>query len=250
MILLKIYQSTLNDCREFLKIIMQEKCNISWQAYSDHLPRLLREMMTTEAFTDVTLICDDHGNKKIKAHRNILAACSPVFKNIFENSEANHPIVFLKGIKYSEMNSILHFIYLGETTFQQDRLNEFLNASKSLEIPELGDVQEYDQDVKQEPKTNLTLGTQDDQQLDDTNTMDDEHEDPLLELGKNFQENKQGLSFQCDECNKVYYNSSRLKRHKQAVHEGIKYHCQVCNTGFTQQGNLNRHLSKGRCSKA
>ena len=228
---------------------MQEKCNISWQAYSDHLPRLLREMMTTEAFTDVTLICDDHGNKKIKAHRNILAACSPVFKNIFENSEANHPIVFLKGIKYSEMNSILHFIYLGETTFQQDRLNEFLNASKSLEIPELGDVQDYNQDVvKQEPGTNLTFETQDDQQQDDTNTMGNEHEDPLLSTSS--QDIKQGPSFPCGECSKVYNNARSLKRHEQATHEGIKYHCQICNTGFTQFSNLTRHSSKGRCSKA
>ena len=204
--------------------------------------------MTTKAFTDVTLICDDHDNKKIKAYRNILAACSPVFKNIFENSEGNHPVVFLKGIKYSEMSSILHFIYLGETTFPQDRLNDFLNSSKSLEIPELGDVQEYDRDIKQEPRTNLTLGTKDDQKQDDKGTMENEHEDPLL--GTSYQDIKQqGPSLPCDECSNIYNNSSRLKRHKQAVHEGIRYHCQICNTGFTQQGNLTRHLSKGRCSK-
>ena len=97
------------------------------------------------------------------------------------------------------MSSNLHFIYLGETTFQQDRLNEFLNASKILEIPELGDVQKYDQDVKQEPRTNLTIGTKDDQKQDDKGTMENEHEDPLL--GTSFQDIKQqkpGLP--CDEC--------------------------------------------------
>jgi len=250
---------------------MQEKYNISWKSYSDHLPKMLREMMTTEALTDVTLICDD--KKKIKAHRNILAACSPVFKTIFESSEASHPIVFLKGIKHSEMNSILNFLYLGETNYHRDSLTDFINASRSLEIPEFGNTPEDDPDINlhYEPETILTqddteeVGSEQVQQHDDTEEVSIEYDDPLC--ASNFEDSKQGPKenpvrgtnfkdikrdprFQCNDCGRGYTNKSHLKRHTQAVHEGIKYRCQTCGAEFNQFNNLTRHLSKGRCVKS
>ena len=93
----------------------------------------MREMMTSDDFTDVTLVTDD--KKTIKAHRNILSACSPVFKNILQMEINNsHPVIYLRGIQYSEIESILQFIYLGEAKFYEERMNEFLSVSKSLEI--------------------------------------------------------------------------------------------------------------------
>ena len=83
----------------------------------------MREMMTSDDFTDVTLVTDD--KKTIKAHRNILSACSPVFKNILQ-MEINHsnPVIYLRGIQYSEIESLLQFIYLGEAKFYEERMNE------------------------------------------------------------------------------------------------------------------------------
>ena len=93
----------------------------------------MREMMTSDDFTDVTLVTDD--KKTIKAHRNILSACSPVFKNILQMEINNsHPVIYLRGIQYSEIESLLQFIYLGEEKFNEERMNEFLSVSKSLEI--------------------------------------------------------------------------------------------------------------------
>ena len=42
----------------------------------------MQEMLTSDEFTDVTLVTDD--KKTIKAHRNILSACSPVFKKFYK----------------------------------------------------------------------------------------------------------------------------------------------------------------------
>ena len=46
----------------------------------------------------------------------------------------SHPVIYLRGIQYSEIESLLQFIYLGEAKFYEERMNEFLSVSKSLEI--------------------------------------------------------------------------------------------------------------------
>ena len=108
-----------------------EKYTLTWKDYSDHLREALKEMMTSGEFADVTLVTDDR--QQIRAHRNILSACTPLFKNIllFDSSNAN-PVIYLKGIQYSEMDSILQFIYLGEAKLSEERMSKFLIVSKNL----------------------------------------------------------------------------------------------------------------------
>ena len=63
-----------------------EKFHMKWNAYSDHLRYMMKEIMNDD-FTDVTLVTEDR--EHIRAHKNILSACSPVFKDIvkLEQSE-------------------------------------------------------------------------------------------------------------------------------------------------------------------
>ena len=68
----------------------------------------MKEIMTS---ADVTLICD--GKEQIKAHKNILAACSPVLKDILQIE--NSSVIYPKDMNFSEMESILEYIYLGES---------------------------------------------------------------------------------------------------------------------------------------
>ena len=114
----------------------QEKYTLIWHTYPEHLSGMMKDMLTTQDFADVTLVCDD--KKSIMAHKNILSACSPVFKNILKlSTKSNHPVIYLMGIQFSEIESILQFMYLGEAKFSKERMNEFLWAVKDLEIKEL-----------------------------------------------------------------------------------------------------------------
>ena len=56
-------------------------CTLKWKEYSDHLWKLMQDLMITNKFTDVTIVCDD--KKQIQAHRHILSACSPVLRELF-----------------------------------------------------------------------------------------------------------------------------------------------------------------------
>ena len=111
----------------------QEKYTLQWNSYSDHLRKVLREMMTSSEFADVTLVTDD--KQQIRAHRNILSACSPVFKSILQIDRKNaNPVIYLRGIQHYEMESIMQFIYLWEARFYEESMSEFLSF---LEIKEL-----------------------------------------------------------------------------------------------------------------
>merc|ERR1739838_918532 len=116
-------------------IMHQEKYSLTWHTYSDHLKIMMKEWMMNEDFSDVTLVTED--KKQIKANINILSACSPVFKDILKKEKYSNQIMYLRGVQYSEMESIIQFIYLGEATFYEERMDEFLAFAKSLEIKEL-----------------------------------------------------------------------------------------------------------------
>ena len=88
----------------------QDKYSLKWHTYSDHLKTMMKELMMNEDFSDVTLISED--KKHIKANISILSACSPVFRDILKKEKNYHQIMYLRGIQFSEMESIIQFIYL------------------------------------------------------------------------------------------------------------------------------------------
>ena len=120
--------------------------NMAWesQSYSDHLKEMLQEMFTANSFTDVTLVTDD--KKHIQAHRNILSASSPVFKDIFQadRKNQNHPVIYLRGIKSLDLEAILEFIYLSQTSMHEKKMRNFLLVARDLEIKGLNINEDID----------------------------------------------------------------------------------------------------------
>merc|ERR1712189_51161 len=116
----------------------EEKFNLNWDTFTDHLGEMLHDMITSNEFTDVTLVTED--KKHFKAHKVVLSASSPVFKEIIKDNLLSSPFIYLRGIQSHEIESILQFIYLGQATLYQERMNEFLNVAKSLEINEISKV--------------------------------------------------------------------------------------------------------------
>lgn len=76
---------------------------------------MMKDLMVNEDFSDVTLVTED--KKQIRANISILSACSPVFKDILKKEKNSNQIMYLRGIQFPEMESIMQFIYLGEATF-------------------------------------------------------------------------------------------------------------------------------------
>merc|ERR1712221_16433 len=126
---------------------IMEQFNLNWHTYSDHLKEMMKTLMNTNKSADVTLVCND--KTKFKAHKFVLSACSPVFQSIIDDlPNKDDSFIYFRGIEPQEMKSILQFMYLGQATFYHDRMNEFLDVAKSLEIKEISkDVECDDVDV-------------------------------------------------------------------------------------------------------
>ena len=133
----------------------QEKYNLTWNSYEHHLRETLSDLLSSNSFSDVTLICDD--KKKISAHKNILSACSPVFKDIFETDQNPKSVIYLRGINSSEMESIVQFMYLGEVSFFEDKIQDLLSVARNLQIKQLCEtnVEEEIQDKHQYEEASL-----------------------------------------------------------------------------------------------
>ena len=118
-----------------IKVAMSAKYDLSWQKFSQHLYLMLKEIYKVEKYSDVTLVSDDQVH--FKAHKIVLSACSPVFKNIIDNSPSQHTLIYLRGIQRYELESILQFMYLGEGKIFQNRIREFIRVAKDLEVKDI-----------------------------------------------------------------------------------------------------------------
>merc|ERR1712129_61925 len=91
----------------------------------------LKSLLENEDFLDVTIACDDD---QIDAHKVILSAASPLFRNLLKRNPHSHPLLYLRGTTTKDIKAILNFIYSGETHVVQEELEEFMALADSLKI--------------------------------------------------------------------------------------------------------------------
>ena len=108
-----------------------EKFCLKWNDFESNITTAFRELREEEDFFDVTLACEDN---QIQAHKVILSACSPFFRNILKRNPHQHPLLYLKGVKYRELINIVAFIYRGEVSVSQEDLNSFLAVAEELHV--------------------------------------------------------------------------------------------------------------------
>ena len=109
-----------------------EGFSLKWDHFKENVACYVGGLKETTDFTDVTLACDDDG--VFQAHKFMLSACSPFFENVLKIYSHPHPFIYLRGLKSSDLESIICFIYKGECNIIQQDLSNFLILAKSLQI--------------------------------------------------------------------------------------------------------------------
>ena len=109
-------------------IMEQGNFSIDWKDFEALATKRFRDLAGQPEFSDVTLVSGD--GHQIKAHRLALASGSLVFKGLLSQNSAANPVIFMRGVKSGELNSLVNFLYLGETNIHQYDLNEIKNPPR------------------------------------------------------------------------------------------------------------------------
>jgi len=108
-----------------------DKFCLRWNDFESNISVAFRELREDKDFFDITLACEE---EQIQAHKVILAACSPFFRSVLKRNPHSNPLVYLRGVKYSDLIAVLNFMYHGEVNVAQEELNSFLAVAEDLKV--------------------------------------------------------------------------------------------------------------------
>jgi len=108
-----------------------EKFCLRWNDFESNISVAFREIREEKDFFDCTLSV---GDRQIQAHKLILSACSPFFRGVLRNNPHAHPLLYLKGVAFSDLAAVLNFMYHGEVNVAQEELNSFLAVAEDLKV--------------------------------------------------------------------------------------------------------------------
>merc|ERR1711868_35358 len=121
----------------------QQFC-LRWNDFQTNMVASFKHLRDEKSFCDVTIATE---GQHTKAHKMILCACSPYFKNLLEQNPAKHPIIILKDVPFTHLTAILEFMYAGEVNVAQDQLPAFLKTAEKLKIKGLAEGEQGKDDA-------------------------------------------------------------------------------------------------------
>ena len=233
---------------------------LQWHAFESNAANIFQSLAMDTHFTNVTLSCSGANGRSLPAHMAVLAASSDVFKAMLvEQTQHGQtwPYIYLRGVSYNNLCSLVHFMYHGSVNVAPEDLNAFMAAAEELQIKGLAKGT-YDQ-IAEPPSVHLQPGL-------DTNA------DPEAAFSANF---GQGLSvstrdqgvmtekeeeeeeqppqgiikgsegYICMQCGRKFKDRSSAYRHYKNLHTPVKEaKCHVCEKTFKNAYKRNEHRAK------
>ena len=181
--------------------------NIRRNLIKDNIGTNLRKLFIDKDLTDVTLVSDDQ--VPFQAHKLVLSLCSHVLKDLLLENPQSHPIIFLRGIKHEEIQSILQFMYLGEAKSNRNRLDEFFLAVKKLQITKFSEELLKDESKESNNEAKVRIASKE--------KLLSRIDVPSLKCS--VDENMLNLKFfACEECDSVENSFAELTDHREVKH--------------------------------
>ena len=255
-----------------------EKFCLKWDDFQNNIAGSIKDLK--EDFCDVTLASE--GNEQIEAHRVILAASSPLLRDMLRKSRHSHPLLYMRRIKSKDLLNVVNFIYHGEVNIFQEDLNDFLSLAEELELKGLtGSDQPPEGEQQMQGKSD---GIKDKAQSSVVSPFLEDNKQPLRDMFDDFdgistdsvrtkttavipihqQENykvsrtgklnekvysliekREGI-WTCKVCGKTPARniSSEIARHAEVHLEGVSHTCNQCGTVARSSHALTCHVSK------
>jgi len=108
-----------------------DKFCLRWNDFEQNIIGAFKDLRTDREFFDCSIVCKDN---TFQAHRVILGACSPVFREMIRNCSHHHPVLYLRGVRTLDLVALLDFMYHGETSLAEEDLEEFMAIAEDLKV--------------------------------------------------------------------------------------------------------------------
>ena len=242
---------------------------MKWNDFDTNIREYFRILREDKGLLDVTLVTDD--GQHIQAHKIVLSAGSNFFRNVFLRSKQNSMLIYLKGINSVELEHLLDFIYIGETSVGQEQFKKFLETGKDLQVKGFeGDVLGVGESEKEKPfvyenemekRDNMTEENNvcesfesstdkyfEDDVLKENNAETDqldENSDLDLQITEMI-EKCEGI-WKCKVCGKTTTQGIHMRSHVETHIEGISQACHICNISLRNRVSLRNHINRIHC---
>ena len=225
-------------------------------------------MREDKDLTDVTLACED--GQQVEAHKVILAASSPFFKDILNRNKHPHPLIYMRGLKSEDLVAIIDFLYFGEANVLEENLNCFLELAEELRLKGLtgsgnsGEAKEPTKDFKENfennpmkretakqssapsrpqyqtpPSTSTVIATENSSTDANNQDLDDQINSVMTKTGIKGPNGRE--LFSCNICGKQAKHS-HLRNHIEANHiTGLSHACNICGRNSRSRNALGMH---------
>uniref|UniRef100_A0A1L8DD61 Putative longitudinals lacking protein isoform x1 n=1 Tax=Nyssomyia neivai TaxID=330878 RepID=A0A1L8DD61_9DIPT len=128
---------------------VQQFC-LRWNNHQPNFISVFSSLLHNETLVDVTLAAD---GSQLQAHKVVLSACSTYFESLFTTNPCRHPIVILKDVRYSDLKTLVDFMYYGEVNVSQERLPHIIKTAEMLKIKGLAEMSDAASLSKSESKS-------------------------------------------------------------------------------------------------
>ena len=234
---------------------MSEKVFLRWGDFHTAASNAFASLREDIYFADVTLACED--GHQIDAHKVVLVASSPIFRNLLRRSKLANPIIFMRGVGSENLEAIVDFIYRGEANVTQENLNSFLAFAQELKLEGLMGLEGVeDKREEEEVKVELKAKTKTPRtsKAKVSNNQETNYVQSFDEGQSNFTQELDGLDERiqsmmetsklgsiCKGCGKEG-KRSEIKRHIESFHiEGLSIPCNLCNKTSKSRHALGIH---------
>ena len=245
-----------------------EKLCLKWNDFQDLVQASFADLRADTDFTDVTLACED---QTIKVHKVILSACSPFFKKLLKTHPHPQPLIYMRGMKSSNLKAIVDFIYLGETNVFQEELESFLALAEELQLKGL-DGSSQEKASEDYPKESFSHA----ERKADLNQKQNIPERKIPNVKFDYEANtfggtvmtylqkpklnsivepdtmakiesmieKQADGYFCNNCGYISKNPGHMREHVEKHIEGLEYPCNLCNKIMRSSHSFRDHKRK------
>ena len=254
-----------------------EKFSLHWSDFDANLRSSLASLRKGEDFCDLTLVTED--GQTLRVHRLLLSASSPLLDQMMKMQDHPKPIIFLRGTKINDLNSLIDFIYNGEVEVLGDQLDNFLALANDLKVKGLSkEVNITKNNVntnknmssnRKNPKTINKHASL--EEVDASKIKNYSEADPPTNIKEEFEfqdivglklstaadiENESKSLYNCNWCPNASISLKGLQKHKNRKHPNEKpelaalsaksvnemFPCNLCDKLSVSKGGLQKHM--------